>query len=141
MFSMTTMASSTTMPVASTMPKSVSVLIEKSNSLMNANVPMSETGIVIAGMIVLRQFCRNRNITRMTRSDRLGQRLQHLDDRLAHDGDVVEGDLPLEPGREVALEPRHLGHHALVDLEGVGRGSSWMPTPEASSPRNRRFDE
>ena len=68
MFSITTMASSTTMPVASTMPKSVSVLIEKSNSLMNANVPISETGIVIAGMIVLRQFCRNRNITRMTRT-------------------------------------------------------------------------
>jgi hypothetical protein len=33
---------------------------------MNANVPISDTGIVIAGMIVLRQFCRNRNITRMT---------------------------------------------------------------------------
>ena len=27
---------------------------------------MSDTGIVIAGMSVLRQFCRNRNITRMT---------------------------------------------------------------------------
>ena len=67
MFSITTIASSTTMPVASTMPKSVSTLIEKSNSLMNANVPISDTGMVIAGMIVLRQFCRNRNITRMTR--------------------------------------------------------------------------
>ena len=67
MFSMTTMASSTTMPVASTMPKSVNVLIEKSNTLMKAKVPISETGMVTAGMIVLRQFCRNRNITRMTR--------------------------------------------------------------------------
>ena len=68
MFSITTIASSTTMPVASTMPNSVSVLIEKSNSLMKAKVPTSDTGMVTAGMIVLRQFCRNRNITRMTRT-------------------------------------------------------------------------
>ena len=66
MFSITTIASSTTMPVASTIPNSVSVLIENPNSFTNANVPMSETGMVMAGMTVLRQFCRNRNITRMT---------------------------------------------------------------------------
>ena len=68
MFSITTIASSTTMPVASTMPNSVSVLIEKSNSLMNAKVPMSETGMVTAGITVLRQFWRNRNITMITRT-------------------------------------------------------------------------
>ena len=67
MFSITTIASSTTRPVASVMPNSVSVLIEKPNSLTNAKVPMSDTGIVMAGMRVVRQFCRNRNITRMTR--------------------------------------------------------------------------
>ncbi len=48
------------------MPKSVSVLIEKSKILMNANVPTSETGMVMVGMIVLRQFWRNRNMTRTT---------------------------------------------------------------------------
>ena len=56
MFSMTTMASSTTMPVARTMPNRVRVLIEKSKSLMKAKVPMSDTGMVMAGMMVLRQF-------------------------------------------------------------------------------------
>ena len=66
MFSITTIASSTTMPVASTIPNSVSVLIEKLNSLTKAKVPISETGIVIAGISVLRQFWRNRNITRIT---------------------------------------------------------------------------
>src|SRR5947207_601004 len=66
MFSMTTMASSTTSPVASVMPKSVSVLIEKPSSLTNPNVPMSDTGIVIAGISVVRQFCRNRNMTSTT---------------------------------------------------------------------------
>ena len=66
MFSITTIASSTTRPVASVMPNSVSVLIEKPNSLTNANVPMSDTGIVIAGISVVRQFCRNRNMTSTT---------------------------------------------------------------------------
>ena len=67
MFSMTTMASSTTRPVASVMPKSVSVLIEKPRALTNANVPMSETGMVMAGMIVAPPVLRNTKITRMTR--------------------------------------------------------------------------
>ena len=66
MFSITTIASSTTMPVARMMPKSVSVLMEKPISFTNANVPMSETGIVIAGMSVLRQVCRNTKMTRTT---------------------------------------------------------------------------
>ena len=57
-FSMTTMASSTTSPVASVMPNKVSVLIEKPSSLMKMKVPISDTGIAIAGMNVLRQSCR-----------------------------------------------------------------------------------
>ena len=65
-FSMTTMASSTTRPVASVMPKSVSELIEKPKILMNANVPISETGMVTAGMMVARQSSRNRKMTAMT---------------------------------------------------------------------------
>ena len=57
-FSITTMASSTTSPVASVMPNNVRVLMEKPSSLTKINVPMSETGMVIAGMNVLRQSCR-----------------------------------------------------------------------------------
>ena len=60
MFSMTTIASSTTSPVASVSPKRVSVLIEKPSAFINANVPISETGIVIAGINVVRQSCKNR---------------------------------------------------------------------------------
>ena len=44
------------------------VLIEKSKSLMKAKVPTSDTGIVMAGITVERQFWRNRYITRMTRA-------------------------------------------------------------------------
>ena len=53
--------------------------------------------------------------------DGFGQRLQHLDDRLADDADVVERQAPLETGREAPLEPLHLAHHALKRLERVGR--------------------
>ena len=121
MFSITTMASSTTMPVASTMPNSVSVLIEKSNSFTNAKVPIE------------RDRDRDRRNERAApvleeqehheddEHDRLAERLQHLDDRFAHDDDVVEREAPLEPRREVPLEARHLGHDALVDVERVGR--------------------
>src|SRR6516165_8239979 len=65
-FSITTIASSTTRPVASVMPNSVSVLIEKPKSLTKANVPTSDTGIVMAGISVVRQSCRNRNMTSTT---------------------------------------------------------------------------
>ena len=58
-FSITTIASSTTKPVASVIPNNVSVLIEKPNAFTKMNVPTSETGIVIAGINVLRQSCRN----------------------------------------------------------------------------------
>src|SRR5205085_5928517 len=65
-FSMTTMASSTTSPVANVMPKSVSVLMENPSSLMKVKVPTSETGMVMAGMSVLRQSCKKMKMTRMT---------------------------------------------------------------------------
>src|SRR5258708_2635513 len=63
---MTTIASSTTSPVASVIPNSVSELIEKPNALMNANVPINETGMVTAGIMVARQSNRNRKMTMMT---------------------------------------------------------------------------
>src|SRR5215470_5662571 len=56
-FSITTIASSTTKPVASVMPNNVSVLIENPSSFTKMNVPISDTGIVIAGINVVRQSC------------------------------------------------------------------------------------
>ena len=101
MFSITTIASSTTMPVASTMPNSVSVLIEKPNSLTKANVPIE------------RHRDRHRRDDRAApvlqeqehhehdQHDRLDQRLQHLADRLARRPSTLsKAMLPLEPGRE-----------------------------------------
>src|SRR5262249_30567406 len=65
-FSITTIASSTTNPVASVIPNRVSELMEKSNILTNAKVPISDTGIVTAGIMVARQSSKNRKITTMT---------------------------------------------------------------------------
>ena len=65
-FSTTTVASSTTSPIASTMPSMVTMLSEKPIASMAASVKTSETGIAVAGMIVVRQLCRNRNTTPIT---------------------------------------------------------------------------
>ena len=54
-FSTTTMASSTTMPIASTSPNRLSVLIEKPETRMIPNVPMTATGTANSGMIDARQ--------------------------------------------------------------------------------------
>ncbi len=48
------------------MPNNVSVLMEKPKNLAKIKVPISETGMVIAGITVLRQPCRNRKITTIT---------------------------------------------------------------------------
>ena len=60
------MASSTTNPIASTIPSMLTVLSEKPSASITASVPISDTGIAMAGMTVLRQLCRNRNTTAMT---------------------------------------------------------------------------
>src|SRR6516164_7365378 len=65
-FSITTMASSTTRPVANVIPNIVSALMENPKILMKAKVPINETGIVMAGMMVARQSRRNRKMTTMT---------------------------------------------------------------------------
>ena len=65
-FSTTTIASSTTIATAKISPNNVNVLIEKPNAAITANVPISDTGIVIQGIITARQFCRNKKITSIT---------------------------------------------------------------------------
>ena len=65
-FSTTTIASSTTRPMASTMPSRLSMLSEKPKTCITASVAMSETGIAIIGMIVVRQLCRKTNTTNTT---------------------------------------------------------------------------
>ena len=65
-FSTTTMASSTTMPIASTRPNSDSVLIEKPQASITANVPTTDTGTAKSGITEARHVCRNTMTTSAT---------------------------------------------------------------------------
>ena len=67
-FSTTTIASSTTRPIASTMPSRLSMFSEKPSISMTTSVAISDTGMAMVGMIVVRQFCRKMNTTATTRA-------------------------------------------------------------------------
>ncbi len=54
--------------MASTIASSDSVLIEKPNTSIMPNAPISDTGIVTSGTSTARQFRRNRKITIITRT-------------------------------------------------------------------------
>ncbi len=56
------------MPMARMRPSSVSRLSEKPNISITPKVPTSEIGTAIMGMSVARQFCSDRNTTRITSS-------------------------------------------------------------------------
>ena len=57
------------MPIASTSPNSDRLFSENPSIAMTANVPISDTGTAIMGMIVARQFCRNTSTTMNTRTN------------------------------------------------------------------------
>ncbi len=99
-FSITTIASSTTRPVASVMPNSVSELIENPKILMNANVPISDTGIVTAGMMVARQSSRKKKITTMTIRIASSSVVTTSLHRIAHNRRGIESDDVFDSGRE-----------------------------------------
>ena len=65
-FSTTTMASSTTIAIANTNPNNVNKFMENPRSRITANVPNNEIGIVNAGIMTARKFCKNKNITKIT---------------------------------------------------------------------------
>ena len=67
-FSTTTIASSTTSPMAKTMPSMLTVFSEKPIAYMTASVPISETGMAMPVISVVRHDCRKRNTTAKTRS-------------------------------------------------------------------------
>ena len=119
MFSITTIASSTTMPVARMMPNSVSVLMEKPISLTNAKAPMSETGMVMAGISVLRHVCRNTKITRTTSAIASTSVLRTSVIDSSTTSVVLTRDLILHSRRELRLEPFELGDDRSFEIQRV----------------------
>ena len=65
---------------------------------MKANAPISETGIVIAGISVLRQRLQEHEDDDDDEHDRLDQRLQHFANRVADDLVVSSAIWYCEPG-------------------------------------------
>ena len=59
-FSTTTIASSTSEPITRISANIVRVLMVKPSGIRNTNVPISDTGIVMLGISVARQSCRNK---------------------------------------------------------------------------------
>ena len=119
MFSITTMASSTTSPVARVMPNRVSVLTENPSSLTKAKVPISETGMVTAGMMVLRQSCEKNKDDEDDQDNGLDQRGEHVPDRFAYRLGGVERILILHAGREMLGKTVQFGQDQAVHFESV----------------------
>ena len=101
--------------MARTSPNSDSVLIEKPSSGNSTNVPISETGTASIGIIVARQFCRNRNTTRITSTIASASVFTNLLDALGNRQRRVERVGVVEIRRESRVQivhdlPDALGH-------------------------------
>ena len=124
-FSTTTIASSTTIPTARTSPNNDRLLIDAPNSERMVNVPTSDTGIATTGMIVARQFCRNRYTTPTTSRMAMPMVFATSCDRLGNEGSRVVNLDVVDAGREALLQLSHFGPHVMLDLHHVriGRGN------------------
>ena len=65
--STTTIASSTTMPIANTIANKLTLLMVKPNAAKAIKVPTIDTGTANAGIKVVRQFCKNKYTTKITK--------------------------------------------------------------------------
>src|SRR5712672_2874657 len=136
-FSITTIAPSPTIPVASVTPNSLNVLIENPNALMKINVPTSDTGMVIAGMNVLRQSCRNKKMTMITSAIAcnnviITSRIDSLTTLV-----VSKAIAYFNPGGNVFESFRNSAFAALSTSSAFAPGSWVTPMPTASWPLNR----
>ncbi len=129
------------MPVASTRPNSVSVLIEKPNNFTNANVPINDTGMVNAGISVLRQFCRNRNNTRTTRTMASSRVFSTSVIDSCTTPTLSNARRASRPGGKFACNRSIVACTPSKVSMALADGRSWTPIPDASSPPNRRMDE
>src|ERR1700719_2026540 len=137
-FSITTMASSTTSPVASVMPNSVKVLIENPKALMKIKVPTSETGIVIAGINVLRQSCKNKKMTAITSAIACSSvistsRIDSLTTLV-----VSKATAYFSPGGKFLESRRNSAFAALSTSNAFAPGSCVTAMPTASWPSKRK---
>src|SRR5882762_8060364 len=127
----------TTSPVASVMPNNVNVLIENPNALIKMKVPTSDTGMVIAGMNVLRQSCKNKKMTIITNAIAcnnviITSRIDSLTTLV-----VSKAIAYFSPGGNVFESFRNSALAALSTSSAFAPGSCVTPMPTASWPLNR----
>ena len=94
----------------------------------------------MAGMIVLRQFCRNRNITRMTRPIASASvfSTSMIDSRTT--ATLSKASCHFEARREVLLAAAFISFITPSNTSSaLADGSSWMPMPDAFRPPKRRL--
>ena len=97
------MASSTTRPVARTMASRVRMLMENPAMYMMKKAPISDIGIAMTGIRVVRQFRRKMKMTRTTSRNGDEDGLLHLLDGLADGAGHVHRQVHIDVGREVFL--------------------------------------
>ncbi len=96
--------------------------MEKPKSLINAKVPISETGMVTAGMMVARQSSRNSEDDQDHDDDGFSQRDHHFANRVADNGGRVEGDSVFKTGRKALGKLLQCSLRLGIDVEGIGGG-------------------
>ena len=121
-FSTTMMASSTTMPIDKTRPNSVITLMLNPSAFSAANVPISETGMAIDGITVIRQFCRNTYTTSTTRISASSSVFTTSLIELVDEARGVVEDAGLEVLREPLRQARHFLLHPAGDGKRVRAG-------------------
>src|SRR5579872_317757 len=128
------MASSTTRPVARVIPNSVSELIEKPNILINAKVPINDTGMVTAGIIVARQSNKNRKITMMTMTIASSSVVTTSLTESPTTVVVSNAITYFMPGGKDFDSSSSAALAALSTSSALALESCWTPTPMASCP-------
>src|SRR6185369_5587570 len=138
-FSITTIASSTTRPVARGIPNSVSELIENPKTLLNANVPIRDTGMVTAGIIVARQSNKNIKITIMTMMTASSSVVMTSFTESPTTVVVSKAITYLIPGGNDLESSISAAFAALSTSKALALESCCTPTPMASWPLYMRF--
>ena len=132
------MASSTTRPMASTSARSVSTLMENPASAITPKAPMSETGMTMTGMSVVRQSRRKPKMTRTTSASAMKTvlRTSSMEARM---GSVLSKPMPssMPGGRSSSISATRRWNSSTMSIE-LASGSGRRTTPTMATPSRLR---
>jgi hypothetical protein len=120
--------------MASTMPNMVSVLMENPATARTPNVPSNTTGTAIVGINVARKFCRNRYMTRKTRTIASNRVLTTSWMEIRTNGVVSNGSTACSPGGKKGFRVSIVSLTALAVSSALAPGASFTARPAAGLP-------